>query len=118
MKRAAATCPAGPLAQVRVLSPDGRLAALAEGNKVHVFDTSTGMRSSRSIPPILVLRRLIFSRDSDRLVIVDDKIRWLSAASGEVIASVDQKFDRIESLALSADGLTLAVVGHGSARPH
>ena len=34
--------PGGRSAQVRVLSPDGRLAALAEGNKVHVFDTSTG----------------------------------------------------------------------------
>ena len=34
--------PGGASAQVRVLSPDGRLAALAEGNKVHVFDTSTG----------------------------------------------------------------------------
>ena len=34
--------PGGPGAQLRVLSPNGRLAALAEGNKVHVFDTSTG----------------------------------------------------------------------------
>ena len=34
--------PGGPGAQVRVLSPDGRLAAFAEGNKVRVFDTSTG----------------------------------------------------------------------------
>ena len=34
--------PGGPAAQVRVLSPNGRLAALAEGNKVRVFDTSTG----------------------------------------------------------------------------
>ena len=29
--------PGGPGAQVRVLSPDGRLAALAEGNKVRVY---------------------------------------------------------------------------------
>jgi WD40 repeat protein len=57
-------------------------------------------------------RRLIFSRDGSRLVLVDDRIRWLSAQSGAVIASVDEKFNRIESLALSADGLTLAVVGH------
>src|SRR5262249_18317602 len=33
--------PGGPSAQLRVLSPNGRLAALAQGNKVHVFDTST-----------------------------------------------------------------------------
>jgi WD40 repeat protein len=65
-------------------------------------------------------RRLIFSPDSTRLVIVDDKIRWLSAVSGKVIAAVHQKFGSDNpagrstlSLALSADGLTLAVVGHG-----
>src|SRR5262249_54857562 len=56
---------------------------------------------------------LLFARDSAKLVIVDDKIRWLNAVSGEVIASVDQKFNNLYSLALSADGLTLAVVGHG-----
>ena len=33
-------------------------------------------RCSRSIPPIRPYRRLIISRDGDRLVIVDDKIRW------------------------------------------
>ena len=91
MKRAAATCPAVPSAQVRVLSPDGRLAALAEGNKVRVFDTSTGNERPRSIPPMIQFRRLIFSADSARLVIVDDKIRWLSAASGEVIAAVESE---------------------------
>ena len=37
--------PGGPGAQVRVLSPDGRLAALAEGNKIHVFDTSMGQET-------------------------------------------------------------------------
>ena len=73
------------------------------------------MRRSRSIPSNNQPRRLIFSRDGDRLVIVDDKIRWCNAVSGEVIATVDQKFDRMESLALSADGLTLAIVGHGAA---
>ncbi len=105
--------PGGPGAQLRVLSPSGRLAALAEGNTVHVFDTSTGnetfqIDSSKNQP-----RRLIFSRDGDWLVIVDDKVRWCSAVSGEVFASVDQKFNRIESLALTDNGLTLAVVGHG-----
>ena len=105
--------PGGPGAQLRVLSPNGRLAALAEGNKVHVFDTSTGNETFQIDSTSNQPRRLIFSRDGDRLVIVDDRIRWLSAVSGEVIASVNQKFNRIGSLALSADGLTLAVVGHG-----
>ena len=73
--------PGGPGAQVRVLSPNGRLAALAEGNKVHVFDTSTGKETfqidSAEIVHTCISARLIFSRDGDRLVIVDDKIRWL-----------------------------------------
>jgi WD40 repeat protein/serine/threonine protein kinase/tetratricopeptide (TPR) repeat protein len=105
--------PGGPGAQVRVLSPNGRLAALAEGNRVHVFDTSTGKETFQIDSAKNRFRRLLFSRDSDRLVIVDDKIRWASAVSGEVIASLDQKFDHMNSLALSGDGLTLANVGHG-----
>jgi WD40 repeat protein/tetratricopeptide (TPR) repeat protein len=104
--------PGGPGAQVRALSPDGQVAALAEGNKVHVFDSSTGKETFQINSANVRSRRLIFSRAGDRLVIVDDKIRWCNAASGEVIASVDQKFDYVHNLALSADGLTLAVVGH------
>ena len=101
----------GRSAQVRVLSPSGRLAALAEGNKVHVFDTATGQEKFQI--ESANNRRLIFSRDNDWLVIVDDKIRWLSAA-GEVIAALSPEFNGVGSLALSADGLTLAAVGHGS----
>ena len=111
--------PGGHGAQVRVLSPSGGLAAFAVGNKVHVFATSTG-KETFSIDSADVNgingnkpRRLIFSRDGDWLVIVDDRIRWCGATSGEVIASLDQKFIRTEGLALSADGLTLAVVGLG-----
>ncbi len=106
--------PGGASAQVRILSPNGRLAAFAEGNKVRVFDISTGKETfqieSNSVPT----RRLIFSRDNDRMVIVDDKIRWVSAASGAVIASLNQQFGRIATLALSRDGLTIAIVGHGN----
>jgi WD40 repeat protein len=110
--------PGGRGAQNRVLSPNGRLAALAEGDKVYVFDTSTGKETCEIDSAADHFRGLIFSPDNERLVIVDDKIRWVSAGSGEVIASIDQKFDRLNSpvdprLALSADGLTLAVVGHG-----
>jgi len=104
--------PGGPSAQVRVLSPNGRLAALAEGNKVLVFDASTGIETFSIDSANNRFRRLSFSRDSKRLVIVDDKIRWCNAVSGEVIASLDQKFDFVASLALSADGLTLAVVAY------
>jgi WD40 repeat protein/tRNA A-37 threonylcarbamoyl transferase component Bud32 len=104
----------GPSKEVPILSPDGRLAALARGNKVHVFDTSLGSERFQIDSPGDRPRHLIFSRDSDKLVIVDDNIRWLSTASGEVIASSDQRTQRYSiwaGLALSADGLTLAVTG-------
>ncbi len=84
--------PGGPTAQVRVLSPDGRLAALANGDKVRVFETSTGRETCQIDSANDEFRSLIFSPDSARLVIVDDQIRWLDAVSGEVIAAVNQKF--------------------------
>jgi WD40 repeat protein/tetratricopeptide (TPR) repeat protein len=97
----------------RVLSPDGRLAAVALGNTAQVLDTSTG-KERFSIDSIgQSFQGLIFTRSGDRLVIVDDNIRWCDAQSGAVIASVDRKPDGPRSLALSADGLTLAVVGLG-----
>ncbi len=105
--------PGGPIAQVRVLSTNGRLAALAEGNKAHVFDTSTGKETFQIDSANVPTRGLIFSRDECSLVIVDDKIRWVSAMSGEVITSVNRKFERVANLALSPDGLTLAVAGSG-----
>ncbi|HEV3025391.1 MAG TPA: WD40 repeat domain-containing protein, partial [Pirellulales bacterium] len=107
-------------AQVRVLSPDGRQAALAESNKVRVYDTATGHEKFAvdSANPLdfasRYIRHLIFSRDGDKLVILDDKIRWLSTASGEVIATFDEKLNRVECIALSADGFTLAVGGYGA----
>ncbi len=105
--------PFGSVASARALSPDGRLAALGERNKVHVFDLATGKETFSIDSADTPYRRPIFSQNAETLVIVDDKIRWFSAKSGEVIASFDQKFDQPQSLALSADGLTLAVVGNG-----
>jgi WD40 repeat protein/serine/threonine protein kinase/tetratricopeptide (TPR) repeat protein len=103
--------PGGPGAQPRVLSPDGRLAALAEGETVHVFDTSTGREAFSIHSAHVDSRRLIFSRDGDKLVVVDSRIRWCSTRSGVEIASLDQGPDGFNSVALSADGLTLAVAG-------
>jgi len=67
--------PGGPSAQVRALSPNGRLVALAESNKVRVFDTSTGKETFQIDSASTQSRRLLFSWDSARLVIVDNKIR-------------------------------------------
>jgi WD40 repeat protein/tetratricopeptide (TPR) repeat protein len=105
--------PGGATAQARALSPDGRQAALVEGNKVHVVDCTTGKETWQTGSASVRSPGLIFSRDGHRLVILDDKIRWCDAATGEIIATVSQRFDTHRSLALSADGLTLAVVGHG-----
>ncbi|MGO9915647.1 MAG: protein kinase domain-containing protein [Isosphaeraceae bacterium] len=103
----------GSIASARALSPDSRLAALGERNKIHVFDTATGKETFSIDSADTLYRRPIFSRYAERLIIVDDKIRWLSATSGEVIATAPERFNNLYSVALSADGLTLAVVGHG-----
>jgi WD40 repeat protein/tetratricopeptide (TPR) repeat protein len=107
--------PGGRTATVDVLSPDGRLAALVEGNKVRVFDTSTGKEKFQLDSTFTGQheRPLVFSKSGDKLVIADDKIiRWCNTASGEVIGSVAQTFTLQTSIALSADGLTLAQVGN------
>ena len=106
--------PGGPVAESRALSTDGRRAALVEDNKVRVFDTSSGVETFQLDSPKDANhpRNLIFSQNGDSLVIVDATVRWVNASNGDVIATWNQSFDRIESLALSADGLTLAVVGN------
>src|SRR5262245_35545173 len=106
--------PGGPGAQFRVLSPNGQLAALAEGKKVRVFDAFTGKEkySIDSAEDRSRHRLLIFSRDGSKLVIADDKIRWCNAGTGAEIASTRREFNYASSLALSSDGLTLAYVGY------
>jgi WD40 repeat protein len=102
--------PGGRSARIRVLSPNTRLVALAEGKKVHLYDTSTG-KETCSNDSARYLQRVIFSGDGDKLVTVGDEIRWCNASTGEVIASVARSFEVGRSLTLSADGLTLALVG-------
>ncbi len=106
--------PAAASALVRTLSPDGRLTAWAAGNEVHVTECSTGKELWRIGSANVRARGLIFSPDGSRLVILDDKIRWCDAASGQEIGVLNQNIDIHRSLALSADGLTLAVVGHST----
>ena len=108
----------GRSTSVCVFSTDGRLAALADGDKVRVFDTSTGKEALSIDSANEPSRLLAFSRDSHWLAIVNDKIRWCKSATGEVIASVDRKFNEPHYLDLSADGLTLAVAGYGDNYGH
>jgi WD40 repeat protein len=88
---------------------------VAVGFRVHVFATATGKEtfSIDSVSDANYPRGLIFSRDGGRLVIVDNEVRWVSAAGGQVIASAKRDFDGLRSLTVSADGLTLACVGYG-----
>ncbi len=114
-KRAAATCPAAPALKSASCRPTAGWRRWPKANKVRVYDTSTGHEKfAVDSANTCHFRRPIFSRDGDRLVIVDDKIRWLSTGSGEVIATFDEKPNRVECVALSADGLTLAVGGYGN----
>jgi len=95
-----------------VFSRDGGRAALASGNKIHLFDTHSG-KETVSIDSADGVRRLLcFWRDGSVLVIIDDKIRWCDSKSGEVIASFDRKLDSPRYAGVSADGLTLAVGGY------
>ena len=92
----------GASPQTCVVSPDGRLAALAAGDKVHVFDTPPEKRRSDRFRPKFPATDLLAGRD--RLVIVDNRIRWFNAVSGEQIATFARNIDRVSGLALSADG--------------
>lgn len=101
------------IAQPHCLSPDGRLIASIRDKSVVVYETATGQELFR-VAHIGTLHGHIFSRDHSRLVIVDDKIRWFSAADGELIASLDQKYNRLNDVALSPDGLSLVALGYGA----
>ncbi len=106
----------GRNAHRRVLSADGRRAALARANRVHVLDTSTGKELWQLESADVPTRRLIFAPAGNRFVVVDDKIRWCDANEGRIVGSHELGSPHCESLALSADGLTLAVVGHNNSR--
>lgn len=104
----------GPAAGAFILSPDGQRVAQLEGNRLRVFDTSSGVEAFQIDSVDSSFRSVIFSSDAERIVVVDDKIRWFGAANGELIATRDERLDRVTSLASSADGLVLAVVGTGA----
>ncbi len=106
--------PVGRSAQQRTLSPNGQLAALAKENQVDVLDTSTGRELNQFKSTNIPTRLLIFAPAGDMLVIVDDKIRWCDITNNRIVGSLDPGTGKHyqESLALSADGLTLALVGH------
>lgn len=106
--------PGGPAMPIRVISPDGRLAALAGGAKVRFVEAATGKEKFEIDSTNVRYRRLIFSRSGDRLIIVDRLVRWCDAETGEVIASLDRNFLRIAEVAISLDGQALAIAGHGN----
>lgn len=104
----------GRSVDVGVLSPDGRLAALAVDARLQVFDTANAEKLFELDLGKAAPSGVCFSRNGELLVVVDDRIRWCDTKYGTTLAAVDERFNRVESLALSADGLTLVVAGHGS----
>jgi WD40 repeat protein len=97
----------------KVLSPDGRRAALAYEDKVHLVDTSTGQEVIRPIPGRARFG-LIFSPDCRMVVTVDARIGWWNAATGKPIAVQESKLAMAGPVTIAADGLTLAVGGQPS----
>ncbi|MGI9244297.1 MAG: protein kinase domain-containing protein, partial [Verrucomicrobiales bacterium] len=108
--------PGGQDARHRVLSSDGGLVALAVGNRIQVLDTSSAREICHLESADARNRRLIFTPAGDRLVVVDDMIRWCDTKDGRIIGSLDLRrtTQYQESITLFADGLTLAVVGHNN----
>jgi WD40 repeat protein/tetratricopeptide (TPR) repeat protein len=100
-------------ADARAVSADGRLVALADGGMVRVYEADTGDERFAVDWDLNSSRDFILSARGEWLVIVDNKVRWFNAATGDLAASMSLRFGRVESLALSENGLTLTVVGHG-----
>jgi WD40 repeat protein len=98
----------------KALSADGRMVALAIGDKIHLVDTTTG---AELVPAIETLGTygVIFSPDATMLVTVDAKIAWWDTATGKQLAIADSLLEikAARPVSISADGLTVAVGGQG-----
>lgn len=96
------------------LSPDGKMAVFGVESKVFGMDTATGQELFQISSVKGQVRDLVFSRNSTRLMIVDNEIRWFTAPLGEFITYFDRTFTRVEHLAASEDGSRLVVAGYGN----
>lgn len=105
----------GRSVQTSALAPDGRTAALAIDNQVRLVDAASGDERFTIDSVNVGIRRIAFSGDGKWLVIFDDRLRWCDATSGKVSATMAHTFNRCEALALTSDGLTCLVAGHGNA---
>lgn len=100
----------------QALSPNGRRAALAIGDQVHLIEARTGKENARTIPT-QTRGGLVFSPDSQMLITVDTGVGWWEAATARPIAR--QEFQLAaqgrgnQPISVSADGLTVAVGGQG-----
>jgi WD40 repeat protein/tetratricopeptide (TPR) repeat protein len=101
------------------LSRDGRRAALAIGDKVHLVDVATGKEKNEVIPA-RTRNGLLFSPDGDMLITVDTGLGWWDATTGNPLAvdhfqlTVHQTI--AAPVAVSSDGLTVVVGGQGNYR--
>lgn len=98
----------------RALSADGQVAAIAAGQSVLLFNTASG-KLIKQLPADAVQFGVCLSADASMLVTVSSRIVWWNVKSGGFIASTNcPKPLRPGVIALSGDGLTLAVGKHGA----
>lgn len=98
----------------RALSADGQVAAIAAGQSVLLFNTASG-KLIKQLPADAVEFGVCLSADASMLVTVSSRIVWWNVESGGFIASTNcPKPLRPGVIALSGDGLTLAVGKHGT----
>lgn len=105
----------GRTVRTLALSPDGQKVALCfDAKTVHIVDAATGEATIPAIP-IAGFNGLIFSPDSQMLIVANNSISWWDANAGKPIAVLaESKIDSLGPLAISADGLTVAIGGQGS----
>ena len=97
----------------KAISPDGKRAAFAIGDEVHVVDAGSGEETLR-LQNAATGRGLVFSPDSRLLVTIGGQIVWWDAATGSPIASAESKLSDNGPISISRDGLTLAVGGQSN----
>ncbi len=111
-----------PKGSCAALSPDGKLAALADVNDnlermIHVFDTTSGKEVRRFPGPAQVFA-LAFCRHNRALICADSngKVHLLELATGKARMCLEGQAPYVHKVLLAPDGLTLASASHQDIR--
>ena len=97
-------------------SPDNkRLAAVAAGSRIIVWNVDDGMvvstiKSSESLSAVVPSAKLLFDPSGQTLIsLIQGTIETWHAQNGSSIGKFELSYDPIESMAMTADGVTLAL---------